>query len=303
MCQVARTDTSIVGMPKRDYRDFSGYVPGRTVARRGSDVRTVFNEARPVRDRYAGPKRYSRNRFYQGRGVRSGTAQLRRYRGLPRAQGLGIETKFFDTSASALAVNNPPAATAWAGLELNPATVLCLNAPTQGTGASNREGRYITMESIQINGVLNFAAQIDQTAADQAPVIKLWLVLDKQCNGGTATGLDSENVYTNPVATVIGGISPLRNMLFSKRFKVLKEFCLDVEQLQMTYDGTNIEQEGCHKVFEMFVELKGRKVEFSANAGTVADIVNNGLFLIGCCSNSAGLATTLTYNARLRFRG
>jgi len=293
-------------MPKRDYSDYSGYVAGRTVARRGETYREVFNTAIPVsRDaaRARARSRYRRSRWYQGRGVRSGTAMLRRFRGQSRSSGLGVETKFFDTSASALAVNVAPTSATWSGLELNPATVLCFNAPTQGTGASNREGRYITMESIQINGVLNFAAQIDQTAADQAPVIKLWLVLDKQTNGGTATGLDSENVYTNPVATGIGGISPLRNMLFSKRYKVLKEFCLDLEQLQLTYDGTNIEQEGAHKVFDFFIDLKHRKVEFSANAGTVADIVTNGLFLVGACSNSAGLATTLTYNARLRFRG
>jgi len=265
-------------------------------------MRTASGSAYPLR-RYGGPKRYRRNRWYQGRGVRSGSGMLRRFRGLPRATGLGIETKFFDTLASAIAINAPPATAAWTGLELNPTTFLCFNCPQQGTGASNREGRYITMESLQVTGVMNFAAQVDQTAADQAPVIKLWLVLDKQTNGGTATGLDSENVYTNPVATQIGGISPLRNMLFSKRYKVLKEFCLDLEQLQLSFDGTNIEQEGAHKVFDFFVDLKHRKVEFSANAGTVADIVTNGLFLVGCCSNSAGVATTLTYNARLRFRG
>lgn len=288
------------GMPKRSYTDYSGYVAGRTVARRGADSRSVFNEARPV-NRYAGPKRFRYNRFYQGRGVRTGSFMYRRFRGLPRATGLGIETKYFDTALqSNLPV--PAATTAWTGNEMNPATVLCLNAPTQGTGASNREGRYITMESLQINGLVQISAQADQTAADVAPVIKLWVVLDRQTNGGTATGLDSENVYTNPAGTLLGGVTPLRNMLYSKRYKVLKEIELDLGQMMLSWDGTNMEQEGWHKCFDCFISLKGIKTEYFGNAGTVADITNNGLFVVGVVS-TATVTAGLTYNARLRFRG
>lgn len=298
--QAHRTQAT-AGMPKRDYTEFSGYVPSRTSAFRGETYRSVSNSARAVRP-YAGPKRYRSNRFYSGRGVRPGSYMYRRFRGLRRYPQAGIETKFFDTSVAASAIQPPPASTTWSGLEQVPATVLCLNAPTQGTGASNREGRFITMESLQINGIVNLPSQIDQTSADNVPVIKIWIVMDKQTNGGTATGLDSENVYTNPAATALGGLSPLRNMLYSRRYKVLKEIVVEPKTLPVAFDGTNIEQEGVATSFECFIPLKGRKTEYLANAGTVADIVNNGLFVLAA-ANSTSTMPTLTYNARLRFRG
>lgn len=294
--------TRNAGMGKRVYADYAGgYASSSNAMRRTGDVTGGTKVGYPFR--YGGPKKYSRQRFYQGRGVRSGTQQLRRYRGLPRASGLGIETKFFDTSLAATTLVVPPATAAWTGLDtINPTTVLCFNAPTQGTGASNREGRYITMESLQLNGIITIAAQADQVAMDNAPTVKLFIVLDKQTNGGTATGLDSENVYTNPVGTAFGGCAPLRNMLFSKRYKVLKEIVIDPRQMTVSYDGTNMEQEGAQITFDCFIKLKGKKVEFSANAGTVADIVDHGLFIVGFASSSS-MVPQITYNARLRFRG
>lgn len=285
-------------MPKRSHAVYSGYEPGRTVAHRGENVRTLFNTA----IRYAGPRRYSRNRFYQGRGVRSGSYMRRRFSGLRRYPQAGIETKFLDTTQVATALPAPPASATWAGLDTIQPPALCFNAPVQGTGASNREGRKITMQSLQITGLVSCVAQADQTAADTLPVIKLWVVLDKQTNGGTASGIDSELVYTNPSATVLGGLNPLRNMLYTKRYKVLKEIEIDLQQFALTYDGTNMEQGGIHKSFEIFIDLKGRGVEYLGNAGTVADIVDNGLFLL-CATSSTTGAPNLTYNARLRFRG
>jgi len=250
---------------------------------------------------FARRKNY-RAAWYAGRGARPGPRMYRKFRGLRSYPDSGIETKFFDTSFSAGALLAPTASATWAGMELVPTGDLAFNTPVQGSGASDREGRFITMQSLQITGMIAMAPQIDQTAADSAPTIKLWVVLDTQTNGGTATGCDSELVYTNPVATSIGGVQPLRNMLYSKRFKVLKEICIQVPQVSISYDGTNIEQEGLAVPFDAFVPLKGLKTEYLGNAGTVADIVTNGLFLLGCTS-STNLGPSLTYNARLRFRG
>lgn len=289
------------GMPRRSFAEYSGYVAGRTVARRGENVRTVFNEAVPV-SRYAGARRYKLNRFYQGRGVRSGSYMYRRFRGLRTYPQSGIETKFFDSYTDQTALAAPPATQAWTGMELNPATGLAFNCPTQGTGASNREGRLITMESLQITGNIYIANQVDQTAMDSMPTIRLWVVLDRQTNGGTATGLDSELVFDNPGQSAVTGINPLRNMLYSKRFKVLKEIDVEIKALNVAYDGTNMEQGGIVTPFDCFVKLKGMKTEFLGNAGTRADIVTNGLFLVGLTS-STQTAPKISYNARLRFRG
>lgn len=287
------------GMPKRAYIDYAG--PMVTEApvgmRRIGDVRGGTQSGFFFR---YGPKR----RFYQGRRMQSRAYYGRRFRGLRSYPQAGIETKYYDTSLSAAAIQAPAASATWSGLEQNPATVLCFNSMSQGTGASNREGRFITMESLQIAGVVRITSQADQTAADTIPVIKYWVVLDKQTNGGTATGLDSELVYTNPVATAVGGLNPLRNMLYSKRFKVLKSGTINPQALPMSYDGTNMEQEGVDTQFECFINLKGLKTEFSADSApsTRADIVTNGLFFLMAASTTS-TAPTVTYNARLRFRG
>lgn len=213
----------------------------------------------------------------------------------------GVETKYYDTSVVGSTV---PASGDWTGCELNPGTILCLNAPTQGTGASNRDGRKITMTSIEVTGTLYQAPQADQTAADTNPTVYLALVLDMQTNGGSATGLDSELVYTNPTNNAVCSTAPLRNMLYSKRYKVLSVWCENLSELVTTYDGNNMEQSGQTTKFKMFKRFgpKGLVTEFLGNAGTVADITDNGLFLIGC-TTAANTAVQIYYNARLRFRG
>nr|QUS52621.1 capsid protein [Mute swan feces associated circular virus 16] len=214
----------------------------------------------------------------------------------------GVETKYFDSSLTGQAIT---ANSTFTGCELNPGTKLCLNCPTQGTGASNRDGRKITMTSIEITGSITQAAQADQTAADTVPTVYLALVLDTQTNGGSATGLDSELVYTNPSGVAATSTAPLRNMLYSKRFKVLKVWCEDLRPLQAVYDGTNIEQAGQGTKFKIFKSFgrNGLTTEFLGNAGTVADITDNGLFVVGVCGPNTTTTPTINYNARLRFRG
>lgn len=307
--------SATAGMPKRVYGDeyeprasrrIGGY-PGGTRAAYPfvpGGTQMSFNYPNPFR--FGTRSRRTRRSFMFGRGWRPGPSGYRRSRGLRTYPGSGIETKYYDTSISAVAIPAPPASATWSGLDtVNPTTVLCLNSMSQGTGATNRDGRMITMQSLQINGIVNIPAQADQSAADTVPVIKIWIVLDKQTNGGDATtGVTSENVYTNPTATIIGGLAPLRNMLYSKRYKVLKEIVVEPKTLPMVNDLTNIEQEGVATSFECFINLKGRKVEYKSDAApsTVADIVDNGLFVMAATSNAA-TAPTLTYNARLRFRG
>jgi len=240
---------------------------------------------------------------YAGRGSRPGPAMYRKFRGLRRYPTSGIETKFFDSSVAVTGISVTQGTAAVTGLEINPATVLCLNSMVQGTGASQRDGRKITMESVQLTGSVAVAAQATQTAADTKPIITIFVVLDKQTNGGTATGLDSENVWTNPAARAEVGGQFLRNMLYTKRYKVLKEINVDVKSPPIVAEGAmDIEQAGVHTPWDCYVPLKGLGVEFLGNAGTVADIVNNGLFVCACTS-SGSFAPLLSYNARLRYRG
>ena len=138
------------------------------------------------------------------------------------------------------------------------------------------------MKSIQISGIVNIAAQANQTAADAASLVFLALVLDKQTNGAQ---LNSEDVYHNQGADGVLAACPLRDMNRSTRFQVLKTWRMQFDQPNMSFDATNVEQGGAAKYFECYVKLD-QKVEFTASAGTVADISDNSLHMIGYTSNT-----------------
>ncbi len=210
---------------------------------------------------------------------------------------LGIEVKFYDTS---LATAGLLATTDATGGEFDPSATIKLNTVIRGDGEQNRDGKQISMRNITVRGVITIDKQANQTVSDEAPVIFIALVLDTQTNGAT---LNSEDVYTNKSANAKLAATPFRNLLFAKRFRVLKSLRFRLPDPNMTYDGTNIEINGYHRQFEMFADLRGMKCNF--NAGTtedVANIIDNSLHIVGFCS-SQNLGPDINYNARLRFVG
>jgi len=259
--------------------------PGRNTLYYGDGARRRSNMVASS-GRAGGAGRFRRKVYPAG-------ARRRGY--VPRALvAQGVETKYLDMTGTAALSG----AAGWTGAEIDPAGNLCLNTMVQGTSASQREGRKITNVSIEVIGTIYQANQADQAAADVSPTVFLALVLDTQTNGAQ---LNSEDVYINPSGVGAALTAPLRNMLYSKRFKVLKTWTKALPQLPISYDGTNMEQAGQGTPFKMFKTL-GFVTEFLGNAGTIADISNSSLHLIGVTSNTS-TAPTIYYNARLRFRG
>lgn len=217
---------------------------------------------------------------------------------------LGVEVKYFDSSKTGGVI---PAPTDASGGEFDPATVLCLNGVPQGDTASSRDGMKIAMKSIYINGMIYSIPQATQSAADSVPFVYLALVLDTQTNGGTATGLDSEAVFTNPSGNSLLAASPLRNMSNTERFKVLKTLRIRLPVPAMANDTGatgGLVQSGLSVPFEMSVNLKGLQTKFTigTTSGYVGTIVDNSLHLIAF-TNNTGFAPNIYYNSRLRFVG
>lgn len=209
---------------------------------------------------------------------------------------LGIEKKYYDTSKALTAITSPTDAT---GGELDPATVNALSAPAQGDTDTNRDGRKIVVKSVQVTGLVNVPAQANQTAADTGNVVFIALVQDTQTNGAQ---LNSEDVFTNPAAAGSTAVTPLRNMLYSSRFKVLATTTLDMTNPALGYDGTNMEQNGLVRTFSFFKKLE-MPVSFNSTTTAGVDaVVDNSLHLIAF-TNSTALAPQLSYNARIRFVG
>ncbi len=210
---------------------------------------------------------------------------------------VGIELKFFDSGITATAIATSADAT---GAEIDPTTVDCLNSMVIGNTQNTRIGRKVNMKKISIRGVVAIPVQVNITSLDTLPLVFIAIVLDKQTN---ASQLNSEDVYDNISGSGATNTSMFRKLEQSDRFRILASEQIEFHNTpQVTYDGTNIEATGQFMPFEFHVDLKGMTCLFKANAGIVADIVDNSIHVLAWV-NSSTYAATLAYNARLRFTG
>lgn len=206
------------------------------------------------------------------------------------------EMKYFDSLVTSTSI---PSSTNWTATELDPTTLNCLFAPTQGTAINNRVGRKVSIRKLKITGQITAAAQADATAADAAAHVRLICYMDQQSNGQQSQG---EDLMDGSSGTTAGSVNAFQSLANFGRFKVLSDKHIVLQNPNMTYDGTNIEQAGLIKYFKMsYVFKKPLIVHFNAtNGGTVADIVDNSFHVIAN-TTSAALAPALTYNARISF--
>lgn len=214
------------------------------------------------------------------------------------------ELKFFDSSKALTALVAP---TDSAGAEVDP-TANALNCIPTGTTMSTRDGSKVVMKSLQITGMLRVASQTAQTAADNGLDFYVAVVLDKQTNGAQ---LNSEDVFTNPLANGALATHPLRNMSFSKRFQVLKSINVPlknhppmVRSNTLATDPIQHVQSGVVIPFSMYIPLGDIITQWKTTNtdGAITDIVDNSLHVIAYTS-STDLTPNIAYNARIRFLG
>lgn len=288
-------------------------------------IRYVGNYIAPRMERALGAvgrnvvRRYVRPRIGSSRAYRAGRRPVRRARMPPRRHAnavaraacamlntrtagfLGVEHKFIDYTFGATTISNAAALTAG---ECDPATVNCLSAVAIGDNHQSRDGKKIVLESILIRGKLQRGAYENfltpYTAINHSVFVAL--VLDTQTNGAQ---LNSEDVYINPSATQAGICLPVRNRLFSGRFRILKceVFKVAYETLS-TNDATHASAHATTTHFDWFLPFKnGLHINF--NAGTTADVANvvdNSLHVIAF-TDCTTFVPTLLYNARVGYQG
>lgn len=205
------------------------------------------------------------------------------------------ERKYFDSEVNALTMAT--ITTLFTGAEADPATTNTLFAPTTGDDITNRQGRKVQVLSLKIRGEVKYAAQVDQLALDNAPLIRLALVQDTQTNG---TQLNSEDVFQGAVNSGQGYLS-FQNPANFGRFKVLKDKFMTLSTPTAVNDGTNVEVAGYSRYFKWSYKFtKPVVMHFNAtNGGTVADIVDNSFHVLAGQTTS-GIAT-LSYKCRVTF--
>lgn len=166
--------------------------------------------------------------------------------------------------------------------DVNTATALTLlNGLVPGTGATQRIGQKIVIKSIEIR----VRVQVDPNGGVRQ-LVRWMVVMDRQANGAAPTLAQILNVNT-PYG--------LRNLENRKRFKIILD---NVKYLA----PLNQEGDGCY----YHVYFKFRKpliVEYNAgNAGTVADIVSNSLYMFSVGDQAAGNGdAVLASYCRLRY--
>lgn len=214
---------------------------------------------------------------------------------------LAEEKKFFRTNASITLA----ATTDSSGLEADPSTESCLFSPAQGDTANSRTGNKAVVESVSIRGQILLQASDDVSAAtmkNRSEGMRYWLVLDKETNNAQ---LASENVLVNDSGNLAGCASALRNTTKGNRYKVLRSGYIEMPPLSIATGSTSGFFHAMRSApFEIY--WKGvLPVNFSANNGTVADIVDNSLHLLVAPQSETTVASSLTvlYNCTVAFKG
>ena len=211
---------------------------------------------------------------------------------------LGIEKKFYDTFLSGAAILAPSDCT---GAEYDPSTTSMISTPATGDGEQNRDGKQIVCDYVEIKGAIHANGREGEANPPGACDIFIALVLGTQTNGAR---MNSEDCFKNTSNNAMSNATPLRNLLFGGRFRILKSEVINFDNMGVTQNGAdNFCWSGLHKSFSWYVPLKGLKINF--NAGTtssVANVIDNSLHIIAFATSTV-CAPLLTYNARLRFMG
>jgi hypothetical protein len=112
------------------------------------------------------------------------------------------------------------------------------------------------VKGIRIRGVVRSESEQNQTATDYGNLIRIILCIDQQTNGSQMNGEDlMQDPVTNSSNVSINSFQNLQNL---GRFRVLKDKTFTLNNPAVTYDGTNIEQNGLVRHFKWNIGFKNR---------------------------------------------
>lgn len=191
------------------------------------------------------------------------------------------EKKFYDTSHTFTSA----ASAAFAVGATSPVLTLA-----QGTGASQRVGKFIYIHSIDIRGHIKIDGS-KQSNSDQP--WKICLMLDSQANGSMPSASD---VWEDP--TDFYGFAQLDN---SNRFRTLK--CIQGIAVCNARRDTDPPLNYVDRIQKLTKHIRFKtplKVTYNSTAGAIAEIVQNNLFFT--FANNASTAATGTFQMTTRIR-
>jgi len=222
---------------------------------------------------------------------------------VPRVYGNAravTERKYFETERSLLGLSN--VTTAWTGTELDPATTLSFFSPIQGNDIINRIGRKCQILAWKVRGFINTIPVEGATTGHAAALARLIFFIDNQTNAAQAQG---EEVITSNQAQgtpAEPGICMYQNKNNFGRFRILKDKMFRIQDPNLGSTGANYDSNGLIIPFKCNFKFKRPiTVHFNqTNGGTIADIINSSLHLIGG-QNTVDLQSSVSYKSRVTF--
>lgn len=241
-------------------------------------------------------KRYKRTFGFVRRKARR--SRTLRAKNLAYSGFLGIERKFYDTALVGGLIKAPADCTN--GMQ-DPSATSMISTPAQGDGEQNRDGKQICMQYVEISFAVSFAGR--ETAADvpTIPSIYVAVVLDRQSNAAQMT---SQDCFKNLGAAAGTAANPLRNLLSSRRYKILRKKMFTFSALPIShFVADSFAHANERRTWTWFIPLNMLKVNFNAGiTASIANVVDNSIHVVAYCS-SEDCVPTISYNARLRFIG
>lgn len=181
---------------------------------------------------------------------------------------------------------------------VDPIVSNCLHGIDQGDGEQQRDGRKYTILNVNLRGYVLFGEQA--ASAVTSDHVRLIVVLDTQTNGAQLTETDVlDNFHgDNDLQT-----TSFRNLQYTKRFKILKDFTVRKPTTGLGQgSGVNeVKSNACTRYFKININFKkGLEVLSTGTTGTVSTIVDNSIHMMAISVNSNN---TLRYVSRVRFVG
>jgi len=180
----------------------------------------------------------------------------------------GTELNFVDTAAG--------------GTDSTTARVVLLNGLAQGTTASTRIGRRVTMKSIELKG------RVSAGSTGTLAAVRYALVLDKQANAAAPAFTD---IYDAALP------ESLRNISNKARFQVLWD-----SGLTAVVGSSATPTDAARRTMEFYKKI-GIPVQYNAGtAGTVGDIQTNALYFVAIGDVASGTGAPVSVVAcRVRY--
>lgn len=234
--------------------------------------------------------------------IRAGRRALpvSRYRNFRTGGFLGQELKFLDCAWNGVAVAS---STDGSGGEMQPSTgcTQCISVPVQGDGEQERDGRTYIIKSVWVSGQVDYSTLAGQATFGEIGDMFFALVLDTQANGATVT---SQNVFLNPSTNAIAMLpQPLRNLQYSKRFRILATRVVKAPMLQVGQDAATTMVVAPAKRPNVSLGWKGNiKVDTSGTTASVANATDNAIHLIAYAANTSH-TPIFVGKSRMRFVG